>query len=251
MLHLIDSFDQGGSERQALDQVRRLHESGKYEIFLATLKAEGVLRAQIEKLNLGEIPYYPLKSFYGPNAALQLWKFVRYLRRAKIDLLHTHDFYTNIFGMTAGFLAGVKVRIASRRETSGMRTPAQIQLQRAAYALSHQIVANSESVRKKLVQESIGGRRITVIHSGLDLARVATPANFSREETLRRLGVDGATHFVTIVANMRHDVKDYPMFLRAAARINKALPETAFLLAGEGPLQSSLQALAAQLGIAG
>ena len=251
ILHLIDSFDQGGSERQALDQVRRLHESGKYEIFLATLKADGVLRAQIEKLNLGEIPCYPLKSFYGPNAGLQLWKLVRHLRKSKIDLLHTHDFYTNIFGMTAGFLAGVKVRIASRRETSGMRTPAQIQLQRAAYALSHQIVANSESVRKKLNEEGISNERITVIHSGLDLARVVPPANSSSEETLRRLGVAGWTHFVTIVANMRHDVKDYPMFLRAAAQISKALPETAFLLAGEGPLQSSLQALAAQLGIAG
>jgi glycosyltransferase involved in cell wall biosynthesis len=249
ILHLIDSFDQGGSERQALDQVRRLHESGKYEIFLATLKAEGVLRAQIENLNLGEIPCYPLKSFYGPNAALQLWKFVRYLRRSKIDLLHTHDFYTNIFGMTAGSLAGVKVRIASRRETSGMRTPAQIQLQRAAYGWSHQIVANSDSVRKKLNEEGIGSERITLIHSGLDLARVVPPANVSRGETLRQLGVDGATHVVTIVANMRHDVKDYPMFLRAAVQINKALRETAFLLAGEGPLQSSLQALAAELGI--
>jgi glycosyltransferase involved in cell wall biosynthesis len=249
ILHLIDSFDEGGSERQALDQVRRLHESGKYQIFLATLKAEGVLRPQIEKLNLGDIPCYPLKSFYGPNALVQLWKFVRYLRRTKIDLLHTHDFYTNIFGMTAGFLAGVKVRIASRRETSGMRTAAQIQLQKAAYALSHQIVANSESVRKKLNEEGIGSERVTVIHSGLDLRRVVPPANVSREETLRRLGVDGATHFVTIVANMRHDVKDYPMFLRAAARVDKAVPNTAFLLAGEGPLQPRLQAMAAQLGI--
>src|SRR4029079_8877953 len=195
MLHLIDSFDQGGSERQALDQVRRLHESGKYEIFLATLKAEGVLRAQVEKLNLGEIPCYPLKSFYGPNAGVQLWKFVQHLRKSKIDLLHTHDFYTNIFGMTVGFLAGVRVRIASRRETNGMRTPAQIQLQKAAYALSHQIVANSDSVRKKLNEEGIRSERITVIHSGLDLARVVPPANSSREETLRRLGVAGSTHF--------------------------------------------------------
>src|SRR4029079_8346517 len=160
MLHLIDSFDQGGSERQALDQVRRLHESGKYEIFLATLKAEGVLRAQIEKLNLGEIPCYPLKSFYGPNAALQLWKFVRHLRKSRIDVLHTHDFYTNIFGMTAGFLAGGSVRIASRRETSGMRTTGQTRLQRMAYGLAHQIVANSESGRQKLFEEGIKSKRI-------------------------------------------------------------------------------------------
>jgi hypothetical protein len=122
ILQLIDSFDEGGSERQALDLTRRLHQSGKYEVSLATLKAVGVLRPEIEKLNLGEITCYPLKSFYGPNAFAQLYRFATYLRRSKIDVLHTHDFYTNIFGMSAGFLAGVKVRIASRRETGGMPT---------------------------------------------------------------------------------------------------------------------------------
>jgi glycosyltransferase involved in cell wall biosynthesis len=252
-LQLIDSFDQGGSERQALDLTRRLHESGKYRVFLASLKPGGVLRAEIEELNLGEIPSYPLNSFYGPNAVAQLRRFVSHLRKSKIDLLHTHDFYTNIFGMTAGFLAGVSVRIASRRETNGMRTAAQTQLQKIAYSLAHQIVANSESVRQKLTEEGIKGERITVIHSGLDPERVAVPPGFSKEETLSALGVGqlppAPKHFVTIVANMRHEVKDYPMFLRAARRVSKALPDVGFLLAGEGELQGSFKQLAAQFEI--
>jgi L-malate glycosyltransferase len=56
--------------------------------------------------------------------------------------------------------------------------------------------------------------------------------------------------FVTIVANMRHEVKDYPMFLRAARRVNNAIPDVGFLLAGEGELKSSLESLAATLGLA-
>ena len=109
--------------------------------------------------------------------------------RREIDLLHTHDFYTNIFGMTAGFLAGVNVRIASRRETNGMRSGAQQQAERLAYSLAHQIVANSESVKQKLVEEGVNGKRITVIHNGLNLERVIAPLNVSREETLKALGV--------------------------------------------------------------
>jgi glycosyltransferase involved in cell wall biosynthesis len=253
ILQLIDSFDEGGSERQALDLTRTLHESGKYEVFLATLKADGVLRNQIEKLNLGEIPCYPLKNFYGPNAVAELWRFVSHLRTAKIDVLHTHDFYTNIFGMTAGFLARVQVRIASRRETGDMRTPAQIRLQKAAYGLSHQIVANSGSVRRKLIDEGIKSNRITVIYNGLDIGRVTSRPGASREETLHRLGVgqssSDATRFVTIIANMRHTVKDYPMFLGAAERVTRVVPDVAFLLAGEGRLQESLEATAAQLEI--
>jgi L-malate glycosyltransferase len=255
ILQLIDSFDEGGSERQALELTRRLHQSGKYEVSLATLKAEGVLRAQIENLNLGEIPCYPLKSFYGPNTVAQLSRFVSYIRRSKIDVLHTHDFYTNIFGMTAGFLAGVKVRIASRRETGGMRTRAQIHLQKAVYSLAHQIVANSESVRRQLIDEGIKPSRISVIYNGLDVARVTARADISREAMLRRLGVTQtlaqAKCFVTIVANMRHDVKDLPVFLRAAKRVSEAIPGAAFLLAGEGELQVSLKAMASQLEISG
>jgi L-malate glycosyltransferase len=252
ILQLIDSFDEGGSERQAIDLTRRLHESGNFEVHLATLKAEGVLRAQVEQLDLGPIPSFPLRSFYGPAGIAQLAKFVQHLKKSKIDLLHTHDFYTNVFGMAAGFLAGVKVRVASRRETTGMRTPKQLRLQKTAYTLAHQVVANSESVRRKLLEEGIRDDRISVIYNGLDMMRVTAAETTSRADNLRILGLPQTSldqRFVTIVANMRHDVKDYPMFLRAAEAVVKAEPKAAFLLAGEGQLQQSLRELSSQLNI--
>ena len=259
ILQLVDSFDQGGSERQALELTRLLHDSGKYEVYLASLKPDGVLRAQIERLNLGEVPCYPLESFYDRNAITQLRRFVSYLRTKNIDLLHTHDFYTNIFGMTAGFVAGVDVRIASRRETSGMRSKTQQQAQRLAYSLAHRIVANSESVKQKLVEEGVNGKRVTVIHNGLNLERVMAPINSSREEILKEVVGSEISdchkplprQFVTIVANMRHEVKDYPMFLRMAQRVARAVPDVGFLLAGEGELQESLQRMAVEFGIGG
>jgi glycosyltransferase involved in cell wall biosynthesis len=259
ILHLIDSFNSGGSERQALDLIRLLQTGGKHEVFLASLSPEGVLRPEVEKMGLGEIPSYPLTGFYNRNAVTQLRRFVQHLRAQRIEVLHTNDFYTNIFGMAAGFIAGVPVRIASRRETGGMRTAAQTQLQKAAYSLAHQIVANSDSVRRKLVDEGVNGERITVIHSGVEPSRVLVSGDFSRDGFVRTVLVDRANdsperipkHLVTIVANMRHDVKDYPMFLRAARRVSKAVPDVGFLLAGEGELQESLKQLAAQMGISG
>jgi L-malate glycosyltransferase len=253
ILQLVDSFDEGGSERQALHLTRLLHDSGRYEVSLASLKPDGVLRAEAESLGLGEIPSYPLKSFHDGNAFAQLRRFVNHLRASKIDLLHTHDFYTNIFGMTAGILAGISVRVASRRETSGMRSPAQERAQRIAYSLAHQIVANSESVRRKLIEEGVSKKRIRVIHNGLDCDRATTAVSASREEILAALGLRHGPHlpkrFVTILANMRHEVKDYPMFLRAAQQVNNAVRDVGFLLAGEGELQASFKQLAAQLEI--
>lgn len=250
VLQLIDSFNQGGSERQALQLTRLLVESGRFEVHLASLNPEGSLRSTIEELNLGTIPSFPLTSFYDRNAVHQSRRFIDYLKSSHIDILHTHDFYTNVFGMAGATLARLPVRIASMRETEGMRSASQKKVQRVAYSLAHQVVANCDAVREKLVADSIRTDKISVIYNGLDFRRLAT-AN-SRRETLSMLGIpveNEPRRFVTIVANMRHEVKDYPMFLRSARRVKEAVPESGFLLAGEGELKTAFQALAQELGI--
>ena len=251
VLQLIDSFNQGGSESQALQLTRLLLESDRFRVHLACLSPEGSLRSTIESLNLGEIPSFPLNSFYDQNAVKQLKRFVKWLRACRIDILHTHDFYTNVFGMAGGSLARAPVRIASMRETAGMRSAAQKKAQRVGYSLAHHIVANSRAVRDKLITDGIPDENVSVIYNGLDLKRLETSA--MRSEALSHIGVkvDDARSFpfISIVANMRHEVKDYPMFLRSARRVKEAVPEAAFLLAGEGELEESLKTLAGELGI--
>src|SRR4051794_30062448 len=64
VLHLVSSFRTGGSERQAVQLVRLLKESGRYDLHLAALDGSGELRTEAERMGLTEIPEYPLKSFY-------------------------------------------------------------------------------------------------------------------------------------------------------------------------------------------
>ena len=248
VLQLIDSFNQGGSELQALQLTRLLHQSGRYNVHLACLSPEGSLRSTVEDLDLGDIPSFSLTSFYDRNAVTQLRRFVRWLKSSGIDILHTHDFYTNVFGMSGGRLARLPVRIASMRETAGMRSAAQAHVQRFLYSLSHHIVANSNAVREKLIADGTSAEKVTVVYNGLDLRRLQTKA--SRSESLAMLGVPSdQRRFVSILANMRHEVKDYPMFLRSARQVRAAVPDAAFLLAGEGELTESLRALAHELDI--
>ncbi|HEX6650513.1 MAG TPA: glycosyltransferase, partial [Pyrinomonadaceae bacterium] len=132
--------------------------------------------------------------------------------------------------------------------TSGMRSMAQAHVQRFIYSLSHHIVANSNAVRDKLIADGTGAEKVSVVYNGLDLRRLSTSA--LRAESLSMLGLPSdSRRFVSIVANMRHEVKDYPMFLRSARRVKDTVPEAAFLLAGEGELTESLKALARELGI--
>src|SRR5213593_2077665 len=116
VLHIIDSFDQGGTERQALQLVRLLQASGRYRVHLACLQKRGELLEEAERLGLGEITEYPLTSFYDRNFVTQLRRCSSFLKQHKINVVHTHDFYTNIFGMTAAAMAHTPARIASKRE---------------------------------------------------------------------------------------------------------------------------------------
>jgi glycosyltransferase involved in cell wall biosynthesis len=250
VLQLIDSFHQGGTERQAVQLARLLHESGRYSVHVACLNAEGVLRAEVSRLGLKEIPEFPLSSFYDRNMVKQLRRFTRFLREREIDILHTHDFYTNVFGMAGATAARLNIaRIASRRETGGMRSRAQKFIQQRAFARADAVVANAEAVRRELVAEGLSDDKVETIYNGLDLERLAPPGNYSRQEALAQLGLADAAgrRLVTIVANMRHPVKDQRTFLRAAKRVKAEVADAAFVLAGEGELLESLRGFASEL----
>ena len=251
VLHLVHGFYEGGSERQAVQLVRLLAASGRYRVHLASLHGGGPLRAEAEQLNLGEIPVYDLKSFYDANFLRQLRRFARHLRAHEIDLVQTHDFYSNVFGMFGAALARVPVRVASRRETGGTRTASQKRVERAAYRLADRVVANAEAVREHLIAEGVGAGKVEVVYNGLDLSRVDAPNGNGRDESLASLGLPAGRRFVSIVANLRLPVKDHPTFLRAARRVRERVPDAAFALAGEGELVEPMRALASELGIAG
>jgi glycosyltransferase involved in cell wall biosynthesis len=249
VLHLVDSFHHGGTERQAVQLVRLLHESGRFRVRVACLSPEGAYRGEVERLGLGEIESYPLTSFYDRNAVAQVARFARSLERAGVDVLHTHDFYTNVFGMAAGALARVPVRVASRRETGGTRTASQKRVERLAYRLAHAVVANAEAVRTALVEEGVPETKTVTVYNGLDLHRLA-PALTPRAARAR-FGLPPGSRVVTLVANMRLAVKDQPTFLGAARLVVERHPETVFALAGEGELRGRYEALARELGIEG
>src|SRR6266446_6100461 len=122
VLFIIDSFEQGGSERQALQLLPQLHESGRCRVHLACLQNRGSLRAEAEEMGIGKIHEYPLTSFYDLNFIKQLHRLNRFIKANSIDVVHTHCFYTNIFGMAGAWRARVPARVTSKGETDGFRT---------------------------------------------------------------------------------------------------------------------------------
>jgi L-malate glycosyltransferase len=200
-------------------------------------------------MGIQDIPAFPLTSFYDRNAAKQIREFVKLLQTESIDIVQTHDFYTNVFGMFGAALARTPVRVAARRETTGVRTRSQSKAEKLAYQMAHAIVANADAVKSSLIKEGIKREKIVTIHNGLNLSRIALTSSVNRSNILAQFRLPEGYKFVTIVANLRHPVKDHGTFLQAAQQVAQTVPNVGFILAGEGELTGPMQQLAGELGI--
>lgn len=236
VLQLIGSFHQGGSERQAIALAAMLKREGTFDVLIATLNRDGVLLKDAETVVESEIAEFPLTRFYDANFFWQVRCCAKHLRDNKIDVIHTHDFYTNVFGMAAAALARVPVRIASKRETGGVRSRAQELVEKIAITRAHAIVANSESTREYLGNSM--RKKTHVIHNGVDLTRFDVNGHSTNGQ-----------RSVAMVANLRHEVKNVPMLLRVAKRVVAEVPNLKFVIAGEGELESQLKLTASEIGV--
>lgn len=248
VLQLIGSFHNGGSERQAVNLTRLLKDDATVDVSVAVLNNEGSLRLEVEQLDLGEIPEFPLTSFFRPSFVRQTRALAEHLREEKIDIIHTHDFYTNVIGMAAAASAGTFARVASKRETEGVRTKGQERVERIAFGASSKIVVNSAAVHEHLVDRGLKEDRLELIHNGVDVA----PFDAARQragEVRHILDLPEDRKLVTVVANLRHDVKNIPMFLRAVDRVTEEISDARFVIAGEGERKVDIEAMAVQLGI--
>lgn len=215
---------------------------------MATLDREGPLREEAVHAGFGDIPEFPLTSFYNANFVAQVRRCAAYLREQKIDLVHTHDFYTNVFGMAAAGLARVPVRIASKRETAGMRSRAQEFVERVAFGRASAVLANSNAVRDHLTGRGLSAEKVRVVYNGLETESFDTSSHGGAIR--ERYGLPENSKLVTLVANLRHSVKNVPMLLRCAKRVLEKVPDVHFVVAGEGDLRNGLEGLAVMLGVA-
>jgi L-malate glycosyltransferase len=250
VLHLFTTIGAGGTERQTFQLVRLLRESALCEVEVASLSPSGPMLAELEAAGYASVTAYPLRRLADARTAAQILRFARHLRRERIDVLHTHDFYTNVFGMLAGVLARVPVRICSRRELD-VFSPAQRRLDHLAYRLAGIVVANCETLYLQLLQEGVPPARAAVIPNGLDPLRVRPQPFRTRADLLQRLGLPRDGQVVTMIANLHNPKKDPVTFLEAAQVVAAGHRRAVFVIAGAGRAPAAVVSSAESLTDAG
>ncbi len=166
-----------------------------------------------------------------------------------MELVITFFQDSNIFGTIIGRLAGIPV-ISTRRNLGYWHTPNQIRILRILNKMTHRWLTNSEAVRQYTSQvEHVPLDRITVIRNAIDIDRFHPATAEERQTARRRFGLHDSGRVIASVANLR-PVKDHRTLLNAFALVRASNADLQLVLAGKGDEESSLRALAADLGTA-
>ena len=233
----LTRFEPGGTERQMTELVRRI-DPLRFRVHVACFERSGAWLPRVAE-RAASIVEFPIRGFARPATVGQMLSFARWCRRERIAVVHTCDLYANIFGLPAAKLAGVPVRIGSRRELNPDKTAGQIVLQRQAYRCATKVVANSTAARDMLEQEGLAASSIAVIPNGIDAAAFGGRSPDAATRPIRT---------VITVANLRPE-KSHETLLAAASTLVREHPELHFQIVGAGPRRQELEALAASRGV--
>src|SRR5262244_375078 len=251
VLHLITSFEVGGTERQAVELLKRI-DRRRFDVRLGAVRLEGPLYPEVAAL-FPRIPQFPLTSFYNANAAKQLMRLRNWMVSERVDILHAHDFYAGLLGAAAARLANVRV-IACQRHMRLSDRRVHEWGTRLTLRLAHRVLVNSEAIRTHLLAGGhVAPEKIVVIHNGLSAAaeRAALDddgRSKQRAALLRELNLDEGAKLIGIVARLQ-PVKGHRYFIEAAGRIAAVEPKAHFLLVGDGALRREIEEQAARVGV--
>jgi glycosyltransferase involved in cell wall biosynthesis len=233
---MMDSLRTGGSERQ-FALMAGAFRRGPVDLYLGCLQRSGKFLE-----DLGEIEEYPLGgSFLTLRAQHSLGKLVGFLRRTRIEVAQSFDFYTNLMLIPAARLAGVPVVVASQRQLGDLLTPTKRRIQNLVFRLADCVICNSLAAADRLAREGVPNTKLTVISNGLP------PGAF--QEAVPALLPERGVMRVGMIARMNERAKNHALFLRAAAGVANRFPLAEFVLVGDGPFRKEWEELARQLGI--
>lgn len=238
---LIDELAPAGTEGQLLALIRRLDRRRVWP-YLCLLRGD---KAVSQAMEPDDCPILRLQvgALHHPRTLPQAWRFWRWLRRERIDVVQAYFPDSSYFGIPLAWLAGVPHRIRTRNNLGHWLTPRHRRLGRLLNAFTTRTIANCEAARQALLAaEQPRPDTVLVLENGVDLERFRHVPPLAARPT-------SAASRVGIVANLR-PVKGLDVFVRAAALVHAQQPQAVFTITGEGELRAFLEQQAAAEGLA-
>jgi glycosyltransferase involved in cell wall biosynthesis len=251
IVFLSNTMGRGGAEMQIKDYALRLVQRGHKVLVLSMLPFEDFE----DELRAGGVETATLGMVKGKASAGALRRLLAILVRFGPDVVHAHMF-------AAIFASRVARLMLEPLRLGGFKPPVIIGTSHAPFErasrryVAYRLTDRFSDLWTNVCQEGIERheRERAVPHgsgvltmNGIDVARFRPDAP-ARAAKRAELGIESDTFLWLTVGSFRDDQKDYPNLLRAAARLDRAIPWR-IAIAGGGVLLDEMTKLAETLGV--
>lgn len=245
LLYVITKLELGGAQKQLLSLIDNLDRQ-RYQPFLFTAN-EGLLFSQarsipgltIKKSKWLDRQINPLKDIF---AIIEIYFFIK---KNKIQIVHTHSSKAGILGRLAAKLAKAKIVIHTvhgwpfHDHQNGLLNAIYFGLERIMAFFTDRLIVVSEYDKRKGLDSRIGKEsQYSIIHYGI----VAEHFKGKKQNVKAELGI-GSDEFVVGTIACFKPQKSLQDFIKFSGLVKQVLPNTKFILVGDGVLRKKIESL--------
>ena len=223
--HLIGTLKFGGAERQLINLINNLDIESKHLIVLSEQKNHDFYPLLKHQISCHFMPIN-LRYFY-----ITIFKIAKYLRENRINILQTHMFWANFYGVIAGKIAGVPAIVTTEHGKNPWK-------KKWHFFIERRIITTFADIRVCVSQDIINNRKqndripehkLVYIPNAVNIPEIYTKIPNSK------IIIGAIGRFI--------QAKDFATLIEAAAILKKQNIDFEIFILGDGELRVELESL--------
>lgn len=249
IIHVSKVITIAGSEGHLLQLLPRLRSAGvdaRMVVLAADPASDGGFVEAVRALDV-PVSFLPMRGDLDPSLPARL---ADHFRAERPDIVHTHLFHADLYGLLAARSAGVSRVVSSRHNTDRFRElPPFRLLSRAMWARTRRGIAISNAVREFVLRvEGARPGQVQTIYYGYEPPPNDGLSAQRRADLRAEWGIPADAPVAGSVCRLIAQ-KGLDTALEAFAAASRANRAAHYVIAGKGPLRAELEAQARALGL--
>lgn len=197
-----------------------------------------------ESLGL-KVVYINLKGKFDPSF---FWKINAIVKKYKVAIIHTHGYKTTLLGFIIAKMNNIPIIVTQHLWlwAKSFKLKMYIKLEALIMRFIPRVVAVSEQIKREMIKNGVSPEKVTVIDNGINIDKYCNSADISNLK--QQLNLPDKALIVGTLARLSKQ-KGIIYLLEAVVIILEKVPNTHFLIVGDGPLRNELQDFTEDLGI--